>query len=65
MYLCILLAECSTYMFYGMFVLSLSRLKVFPSTLDQEAMHGESPYNIMFGKFGEKRKDGGGGVRVE
>lgn len=28
---------------------SLCLLKVFPSTLDQEKMHGESPYNIMFG----------------
>lgn len=25
-------------------------VKVFPSTLDQKDMHGESPYNIMFGK---------------
>jgi len=24
-------------------------VKVFPSSLDQKAMHGESPYNIMFG----------------
>lgn len=24
-------------------------VKVFPSTLDQEQMHGESPYNVMFG----------------
>jgi calreticulin len=24
-------------------------VKLFPSTLDQEKMHGESPYNIMFG----------------
>ena len=35
----------------GFFYLSLpSSLQVFPSTLDQEQMHGESPYNIMFGK---------------
>lgn len=26
-------------------------VKLFPSTLDQGDMHGESPYNIMFGKF--------------
>ena len=32
---------------------SLSHLKVFPSTQDQEAMHGESPYNVMFGEFVE------------
>ena len=25
-------------------------VKVFPSTLDQKDMHGDSPYNIMFGK---------------
>ena len=24
-------------------------VKVFPSTVDQKDMHGESPYNIMFG----------------
>lgn len=24
-------------------------VKVFPSTMDQKDMHGESPYNIMFG----------------
>ena len=26
-------------------------VKIFPSDLDQSDMHGESPYNIMFGKF--------------
>lgn len=26
-------------------------VKVFPSTVDQKDMHGESPYNIMFGRF--------------
>ena len=30
--------------------LTLFFFQVFPSTLDQEKMHGESPYNIMFGK---------------
>ena len=34
---------------YSIFFLFLS-LQVFPSTLDQEKMHGESPYNVMFGK---------------
>ena len=24
-------------------------VKVFPSTMDQKDMHGESPYNVMFG----------------
>lgn len=26
-------------------------VKLFPSDLDQSEMHGESPYNIMFGMF--------------
>ena len=26
-------------------------VKIFPSDLDQSDMHGESPYNIMFGKI--------------
>ena len=26
-------------------------VKVFPSTVDISEMHGESPYNIMFGRF--------------
>jgi len=26
-------------------------VKVFPSSLDQTDMHGESPYNIMFGMY--------------
>ena len=26
-------------------------VKLFPSDLDQSEMHGDSPYNIMFGKY--------------
>lgn len=29
-------------------------IKLFPSALNQEEMHGDSVYNIMFGKCGQK-----------
>ena len=35
---------------YTNITIIVSHLKVFPSTVDVADMHGESPYNIMFGE---------------